>query len=173
MDREAWRAAVYGVAKSQTLLSYWTELNRTNVLFWTTSLNPFHIGWHLNVVSTLAFVAQTYRIQKQEYLLPLWGNELSWSRAGDAVSLQPYIYYPGVRFGPPSPQSDTRDTCQMNSCCLGLSRVPLCWSAWTQQGSKKWGCQNPTMPSSTCSQNPGPSTSHPRENSPLLSCTPG
>ena len=27
MDREAWRAAVYGVAKSQTQLSNWTELN--------------------------------------------------------------------------------------------------------------------------------------------------
>ena len=26
MDREAWRAAVYGVAKSQTWLSDWTEL---------------------------------------------------------------------------------------------------------------------------------------------------
>ena len=29
MDREAWRAAVYGVTKSQTWLSYWTELNWT------------------------------------------------------------------------------------------------------------------------------------------------
>ena len=27
MDREAWYAAVYGVAKSQTWLSDWTELN--------------------------------------------------------------------------------------------------------------------------------------------------
>ena len=27
MDREAWRAAVYGVAKSQTRLSAWTDLN--------------------------------------------------------------------------------------------------------------------------------------------------
>ena len=27
MDREAWRAAVYGVAKSRTWLSNWTELN--------------------------------------------------------------------------------------------------------------------------------------------------
>ena len=26
MDREAWRAAVHGVAKSQTWLSDWTEL---------------------------------------------------------------------------------------------------------------------------------------------------
>ena len=26
-DREAWHAAVYGVAKSQTRLSHWTELN--------------------------------------------------------------------------------------------------------------------------------------------------
>ena len=29
MDREAWRAAIYGVAKSRTRLSDWTELNLT------------------------------------------------------------------------------------------------------------------------------------------------
>ena len=32
MDREAWRAAVHGVAKSQTWLSEWTELNWTGFL---------------------------------------------------------------------------------------------------------------------------------------------
>ena len=32
MDNEAWRAAVYGVAKSQTQLSDWTELNLDSFL---------------------------------------------------------------------------------------------------------------------------------------------
>ena len=35
MDREAWRAAVHGVAKSQTQLGNWTELNwnNTNLIY--------------------------------------------------------------------------------------------------------------------------------------------
>ena len=36
MDREAWRAAIHGVAKSRTRLSDWTELN------WMSYLNFFH-----------------------------------------------------------------------------------------------------------------------------------
>ena len=42
MGREAWHAAVHGIAKSWTWLSYWTELNfenyqldhNTTELFW-------------------------------------------------------------------------------------------------------------------------------------------
>ena len=32
MDREAWRAAIHGVAKSQTRLSDWTELNYSQLV---------------------------------------------------------------------------------------------------------------------------------------------
>ena len=31
MDREAWRAAIYGVAKSRTQLSNWTELKKSSL----------------------------------------------------------------------------------------------------------------------------------------------
>ena len=44
MDREAWHAAVHGVAKSRTLLSNWTELN---LIPWLSShfLFPFSPLW--------------------------------------------------------------------------------------------------------------------------------
>ena len=43
MDREAWRAAIHGVAKSQTRLSDWTELNWTDAAFYPTLLPPHHL----------------------------------------------------------------------------------------------------------------------------------
>ena len=48
MDRKAWYAAIHGVAKSQTRLSDWTELNWTVVcaLSWWDSLGLL-IGIHL------------------------------------------------------------------------------------------------------------------------------
>ena len=47
MDREAWRAAVHGIAKSQTRLSHWTELNvffHYLLFFSTWADNPLKIS---------------------------------------------------------------------------------------------------------------------------------
>ena len=45
MDRVAWPARVHGVAKSQTLLSDWTEVNLISMVFsfWWASLVPFFL----------------------------------------------------------------------------------------------------------------------------------
>ena len=40
MDREAWRAAIHGVAKSRTRLSDWTELNQSWLFFRLGNKNP-------------------------------------------------------------------------------------------------------------------------------------
>ena len=48
MDREAWRAAIHGVAKSQTRLSDWTKLNIWKSFHSSTEslkLHLFHILW--------------------------------------------------------------------------------------------------------------------------------
>ena len=48
MDREAWRADIHGVAKSQTQLSYWTELNWSSVrLHWTQGSKMPRDRWKL------------------------------------------------------------------------------------------------------------------------------
>ena len=60
MDREAWRAAIHGVAKSQTQLSNWTELIVTHAftVLYSTQLiftyEHFHeTHWHFLYISVL------------------------------------------------------------------------------------------------------------------------
>ena len=46
MDREAWRAAVHGVAKSRTWLSDWTELDWATELNWATELSYYALSFN-------------------------------------------------------------------------------------------------------------------------------
>ena len=58
MDREAWRAAIHGVARRQTRLSDWTELNWTDV----------HILWKNRIWVTADFPLKTMEARRQ------WNN---------------------------------------------------------------------------------------------------
>ena len=59
MDREAWRAAIHGVAKSQTRLSDWTELNRYNLfLFGCTGFSLLHELWQ--AVTILIYICHLW-----------------------------------------------------------------------------------------------------------------
>ena len=71
-DREAWRAAVHGVAKNQTQLSNWTELKMT-VLFIYLFLFCFH-SWYVTNVYTVAIYLihkSLYAFQPHEYLFSI------------------------------------------------------------------------------------------------------
>ena len=50
MDREAWRAALHGVAKSRTCLSDWTEGKKSY------ETRNFNIDWVLDDIKTLLIV---------------------------------------------------------------------------------------------------------------------
>ena len=50
MDREAWRAAVHGVTKSQTQLSDWTELNSNyKYSYISQSFEPYYVASYEHV----------------------------------------------------------------------------------------------------------------------------
>ena len=100
MDREPWHAAIHGVAKSQTLLSDWTELNWWDWIPWSSffecwvlsqlscsplspssrgSLVPLYflpLGWyHLHICDssspTILMIYPTYKLNKEGDNIPL------------------------------------------------------------------------------------------------------
>ena len=65
MDREAWRAAIHGVAKSHTRLSEWTELN------WILFKNFIYFNWRLITLQFLWwFLPYTDMNQPWVYMCP-------------------------------------------------------------------------------------------------------
>ena len=62
MDREAWRAAVHGVAKSQTRLSDWTELSLF-LYCWTKCLKFFAIKTMLHWISFCFLVMKKVKVK--------------------------------------------------------------------------------------------------------------
>ena len=88
MDREAWRAAVHGVAKSRTQLSNWTELNcllKTAILILDCSFNGSPTQMDLRKIwkfSALFESIQTKFISlKKNYHYPWVQNLRYWSWA--------------------------------------------------------------------------------------------
>ena len=82
MDREAWRAVVHGVAKSQTQLSDWTELNRVHLCphhfpyfwLWCGKMNWY---WHVIIKQSSKFTlcCTFYDFAKiMSYLHQLWNH---------------------------------------------------------------------------------------------------
>ena len=67
MDREAWRAAVHGVTKSQTRLSNWTELNITSLFLLECTFSPL-TGKFIFVA---AHLLRAFRINKLSHEISL------------------------------------------------------------------------------------------------------
>ena len=69
MDREAWHAVIHGVAKSQTRLSDWTELN------WT----EYTLIHRLNIPGSYAVLSLPYRTLLPSCHILNWALFLLWS----------------------------------------------------------------------------------------------
>ena len=80
VDREAWRAAVLGVTKSQTQLSDWTELNWARFL----RVSPGILRWLSGKESTC-----------RRYEFDLWFGKIPWSRKWQPTP----VFLPGKSHG--------------------------------------------------------------------------
>ena len=113
MDREAWSAAVYGAAKSQTRLSNWTDwLNDSLFVFIAHSsmsfvllLSPFY-GWEHG---DSGFTAKTPWMETPQSAV--WEQE-SW-----------LAYLPEIKWGPLSPLVERIEEVTLVTCCPSVRSI--------------------------------------------------
>ena len=87
MDREAWHAGIYGVAKSRTQLSNWTDLNWTKTLYKVTFLI-----YYFNSLTSYCHWHQTQWITEQySWLMFVGMSWLSVLRIGSFVKTQGFV----------------------------------------------------------------------------------
>ena len=87
MDGEAWRAAIHGVAKSQTWLSDWTELNWEYIM-WNAGLGKAQAGIKIagRNFNNLRYANDTTLMAESEeelksLLMKVRGKRKSWLKA--------------------------------------------------------------------------------------------
>ena len=60
MDREAWHAVVHGVAKSQTQLSDWTELNKKSFKSLTIMISKLQFNFEVYIQTHIYEMEKAY-----------------------------------------------------------------------------------------------------------------
>ena len=101
MDREAWRAATHGVAKSRTQLSNWTELNWKKLKWLTLLLLPHFLGiipclccfFIQNVPLPILSCSSTTYISWQTQMLSVHKACVDIFSHGTSLAIHPYYIY--------------------------------------------------------------------------------
>ena len=103
MYREAWRAAVHGVTKSQTWLSDWTELPLSHIRSYMISLwhhrgcelPPCGWGgvWQVSLLPSFSFSLFSSLKARHEVCNPFWGEIKLHLLEGGSCSFWQWLYY--------------------------------------------------------------------------------
>ena len=139
MDREAWRAAVHGVAKSQTRLSDWTELNYvlgTVLVSGDTIMNERlkTLPWWQEHAETGTFVHCQWECKMG---CPLWKMAWHFLKQLNIEARGIYIPWNGILFNLKKEGNPTHATTWLNLEDVTLSKI--------SQTQKDKYCMTPIM----------------------------